>query len=113
MSRKTNQQFVEGITQQLDKSTELDEHSLDSLAAARQRALAAIPQKPSKNYYWIGGAITTSLLAALLWLTPSTTERAPKLDLAELEWLLESDDLQMLEDELPFYDWVEMEVEAG
>ena len=115
---KSKQQLVEKITDALDKSSELDKHDLDKLAQARQQALAAIPQNNrratrNKTMYWLGGAVAAGLTAIVLWVVPPINQRVPAPELAELEWLLESEDLHMLEDELQFYDWVESQVEAG
>ena len=121
MNREKQPQRQEAKTQQqivnaLNHSQEADADTLETMADIRQRALSAIPQKPSrKNVYWLGGAVAASLVAAFMFLinpniqTPNTTDVA----LADMEWLLENDELELIDNELEFYQWVNEELNSA
>jgi len=121
MNREKQPQRQEAKTQQqivnaLNHSLEADADTLQTMADIRQRALSAIPQKPSrKNVYWLGGAVAASLVAAFMFLinpniqTPNTTDVA----LADMEWLLENDELELIDNELEFYQWVNEELNSA
>ena len=109
---KTQQQIVNAI----NHSLEADADTLETMADIRQRALAAIPQKPArKNVYWLSAAVAASLIAAFVFLinpsiqTPNTTDAA----LADMEWLLENDELELIDNELEFYQWVNEELNSA
>ncbi|WP_075186395.1 hypothetical protein [Teredinibacter haidensis] len=98
----------------LDQSLrELTPDTLDALANARQKALAQVPQSNrSATNYWLSGAVCAALLAGVLVFTYPPKEKA--LDstpqLADLEWLMEKDELELMQADLQFYQWVDFEL---
>ncbi len=103
---------VADIVSNLDASADdLDKQTLDRLHLARQAALAKLEQKKRPvSLWWMSGAVTASFLAALLWFNSfENKEVAPQqIALDDFEWLLnDSADLDIVENELAFYDWAD------
>lgn len=116
------------ITRELDRSLECDPYELERLADIRAHALTALPadkrpadkrpanQKPRYKPWAFALATTAATLAvAVVMLYPDlpVPDNHPSQQpaLAELEWLVDDAELEMLETELEFYQWAAEEVE--
>lgn len=98
----------------LDQTLTLDDATQTRLATIRQRALAELPARGSKrpHTFWLmsaSGAVVCAVLAIMLLLP----RPHPNIDnrVAELEWLINDDDLPMLEAEFEFYEWADSELD--
>lgn len=119
---KSEDELTQMAKETLDKrAAEQDAELLDRLAAARRKALDAIPlneqpqnnhsqQKPSKTFaFYFTGAVTASVLAVLLYINMPGSEQTEEAQLVnDFEFLLNEDEaLDMLEHDLEFYVWLE------
>jgi hypothetical protein len=101
------------INQHMDGEVEnIDTELARELFAARQRALNAIPDKSRKQPWllplWLTGAMVGGfVLAAMFMLLPSPNHPAD--EFSALATIVSGDDLEMLEQELEFYVWLENE----
>jgi len=113
---KPQETLVQQIRERLDDSTQLDQSSLDRLADARRQALNSMPQQAAKHarrrIYWLSGAVTAGLVALVISIQMPRQAPNEPIELTELEWLLETDELEMLQRDLTFYQWAEEEAEA-
>jgi len=98
---------------------ELDAATRQSLVQARERALeSAAGAKLGLGWSWSlapGGALAAAALVAVLLI--AHRERPPdvgaQLATGDLEILLGSEDLAMLDDDMEFYSWLEDQPELG
>ena len=82
----------------------------DRLAVARRQALALIPEKSSSRHlgYYFGGAIAASVLAFIVYFTiPNQYSENEASVVSDFEALLESEEFDMLENDIDFYVWLE------
>lgn len=107
--RRTKRLFDESVAG-------LDAATRSRLTQARHRALA---QLPAKRHGWRLSLVPAGVLAAtalVAWLTvwqpaPVTDSTVPTAALGDLEILLGEQDLEMLDEELEFYGWLEEQPE--
>lgn len=92
------------------------------LQQARREALNALSTQTGKSswtfrpYLW-GGSLASVLLGFVLFFevyqfdhaSDHNAQQSTSLAQSELEWLIESDELEMLEQDLEFYYWLEAE----
>lgn len=122
LAKKREEQRLQGLAKRAldDSVAELDEVTLATLAAARQRALAAKPVAANpeseilvsgnKAGWLLGcGAIAAALLVAVLWqqqLSPGGTagQDAPELAVLDADEAWQVD--EELLDEMDFYAWL-------
>lgn len=108
-----NQNLKKRINQQLDKEVDKAEIELaEQFSAARQRALNSAHERRSRPLWpapaWLTGAVATLLiLATAVLLIPSRQMNSEHFD--SLVVFIENDDIEMLENELEFYIWLETE----
>ena len=101
------------INRFMDKKTrEIDGELSNEFAAARQRALEAIPVPKSGKIWsiptWLtGSAIAGFVLVAVWVLVPKQLQTNDDFD--ALIALTHSEDIEMLEEEMEFYMWLETE----
>jgi hypothetical protein len=93
----------------------LDAATRSRLTQARHRALDGLPQR---HMGWRSGLLPSGALAAtalVAWLVvlqrPPPQEAVRAAPLADLEILLGEEDLEMLDEELEFYGWLEEQPE--
>jgi hypothetical protein len=94
----------------------LDAATRSQLTQARYRALDEQAQQRDRR--WLAtlmpaGAVAATALVAWLvvWQPPPTTEVVQEAALGDLEILLGEEDLEMLDEELEFYGWLEEQPE--
>ena len=101
-----------------DSVAALDAATLSRLTQARYRALEEL--KPARRRGWQWSLVPAGTLAAtalVAWLTvwqapPATEDSGLQAEsLSDLELLLAEEDLEMLDEELDFYGWLEEQPE--
>ena len=108
--------FVEALD--AEKVT-ADEETLTRLQAVRYQALDSIPvRRPSaaRNWVWLSSTSVACLALVAVVTLYIGEQKAPnaRLTASELEWLLESDELDVVSQDFAFYDWVDAELnESG
>jgi|GEM_PF-4496982 len=102
------------VTSTLDQSLNHTRNSQSRLAEMRTQALAEIPKAPPqhKTVWLAAGSLATIVIAALLF-TPALLTQKDTSELAELEWLIDNNELDILEADLEFYQWAEGEMEGA
>jgi hypothetical protein len=99
-----------------DSVAALDGATRSRLTLARHRALdeQALP----RNRRWLSTLVPAGAAAAMafvawlvVWQPPPTTEVVQDASLGDLEILLGEEDLEMLDEELEFYGWLEQQPE--
>jgi hypothetical protein len=107
--QRTKDLFDDGVTG-------LDAATRSRLTRARHRALEEL--QPSKaRWRWsflpAGGVAAAAVLAVLLFVHPRPqTEAGPQASsIADLEILFSEEDLQMLDEDIEFYGWLEEQPE--
>ena len=124
MNDKHEKLILETVRQSLEDEPQKDSELLGiRLAEARRQALACIPQKQGKKnsgtrlFYYFGGAISASVLTLLIYigLPGTSTEQAEAVLVSDFEILLleDGDELEMLENDLDFYVWLETANDRG
>ena len=95
--------------------TAVDAATRSRLTQARYRALAELR---SRRSFWrtalapVGAAAALAVVAWLVvWQTPPTAGVVQEASLGDLEILLGEEDLEMLDEELEFYGWLEEQPE--
>lgn len=108
IERRTKRTFDASVTA-------VDAATLSQLTQARYRALDALP---SRRRGWrmalapVGAAAAVVLAAWLVvWQVPPTPGVVQDASLSDLEILLGEEDLEMLDEELEFYGWLEEQPE--
>lgn len=100
-----------------EKSASVDTALADRLLAARRQALANIPPENAyrKSVFYLTGAVTASLLAVLIYINlADVRQEDSSFLLSDFEILIEEgDELEMLENELDFYVWLESQVDES
>ena len=98
-----------------DSVAALDAATRSKLTQARHRALEE--QVSARDYGWRSSLVPAGTLAAtaivawlVVWQTPPTPTPTPDV-LPDLEILLGEEDLQMLDEEIEFYGWLEEQPE--
>ena len=106
--RQTKRVFDESVAA-------LDAGTRSRLTQARHRALEARAPRPDpwRRSFLQAGAVAATLLLAWLvvWQAPPATEPVQQTALPDLEILLGEEDLEMLDEELEFYGWLEEQPE--
>jgi hypothetical protein len=99
-----------------DSVAALDAATRSKLTQARYRALEQ--QESARDWNWrsslmpAGTVAATALVAFLvMWQPPTPNEAVQKAPLGDLEILLGEEDLEMLDEELEFYGWLEAQPE--
>jgi hypothetical protein len=112
MSDETNSDFERGTKRVFDASVAaLDAATRSQLTQARHRALTA--RDKVRDGLWRWSVVPAGALAAALalWLTvgqqPAPPDAMQSAALGDLEILLGDEDLEMLDEELEFYGWLE------
>ena len=118
MSDKENSGAFERRTKRIfdDSVAALDAATRSRLTQARHRALEErqVDRGRRASWWWLlpAGSIAA---AALVWLTvwhaPPPSETVQQTALGDLEILLGEEDLEMLDEELEFYGWLEQQPE--
>lgn len=126
MTAKNKQQLVDEQTllsaakHTLDESTNnLDQETLDRLAAIRFRAVASAGKGGSLGWRtasWLkpaGGFVTAAVLVAsvMLWSSNSVNEPEPVAVLEDIKLLTDSEDLEFYQN-LEFYQWLAVNEQA-
>jgi hypothetical protein len=108
LERRTKRAFDESVAG-------LDAATRSRLTQARHRALEELPQRRAS---WRSGLLPAGALAAtalVAWLVvvqpPPPQQAVREAPLADLEILLGEEDLEMLDEELEFYGWLEEQPE--
>jgi hypothetical protein len=94
----------------------LDGATRSQLTQARHRALDEVAHGRDRG--WLSALVPAGAAAALalvawfvVWQPPPTTEVVREAPLSDLEILLGEEDLEMLDEELEFYGWLEEQPE--
>jgi len=117
MSDETNATDFEQRTKHAfdDSVAALDGATRSRLTQARHRALEELPSQhraPWRALVPAGALAATALVAALfVWQRPQTQNPVRETALVDLEILLGEEDLEMLDEELEFYGWIEQQPE--
>ena len=108
------EQFVERSRALLDDSAgNLDGATLARLHAARNRAVGRAGRRLSGRFIWAGSALATAALLTLMVMPGrNTIPGADALPLDDLELIVSVDDPAQLE-ELEFYDWLAVNLDAS
>jgi hypothetical protein len=113
MSDETNSEFERRTKRAFDDSVGgLDAATRSQLTQARHRALEARQSARDGGWRWaLVPAGTVAAIALVVWFTvwqqPTTTDALQSAALGDLEILLSDEDLEMLDEELEFYGWLE------
>jgi hypothetical protein len=99
-----------------DSVAALDAATRSRLTQARHRALAertSVRDRGWRSALVPGGAVAATALVAWLvvWQSPPGGDAVPAESLSDLEILLGEEDLEMLDEELEFYGWLEEQPE--
>jgi len=100
-----------------ESTTALDAATRSRLTRARYRALEELAPASRRGWRWSlvpAGAVAAAALVAWLvvWQTPPTAETGLQVAaLGDLEILLGEEDLEMLDEEIDFYGWLEEQPE--
>jgi negative regulator of sigma E activity len=117
MSDEVNGSDFERRTKRVfdDSVAALDATTRSRLTQARHRALE---KRTSRDHGWRSwlmpaGAVTATALVAwfVVWQSPPANDAVQAAPLADLEILLGEEDLEMLDEELEFYGWLEEQPE--
>lgn len=109
---------VDSFVQALDEeNASVDELTLARLQSIRQSALNKRPARKKQISSWgvwgLSGASFASLVLAvflsLSWNTPNSSNVESMAH--DFEWLLNADELELVSEDLAFYDWLEAELE--
>jgi hypothetical protein len=105
--RETKRMFDESVAG-------LDAATRSRLTRARHRALEEL--KPKRSYHWRftlvpAGTLAAVALVAFLVIQTRPPEPPPADSLGDLEILLAEEDLEMLDEDLDFYGWLEEQPE--
>ena len=99
-----------------DSVAALDSATRSKLTQARHRALEE--QASARDYGWRSSLVPAGTLAAtaivawlVVWQAPTPTPDVSNAALPDLEILLGEEDLQMLDEEIEFYGWLEEQPE--
>jgi hypothetical protein len=99
-----------------DSVAALDGATRSRLTQARHRALDE--HAPGRDRRWLATLVPAGTAAAavfvawfVVWQQPTTTEVVQDAQLVDLEILLGEEDLEMLDEELEFYGWLEEQPE--
>jgi negative regulator of sigma E activity len=99
-----------------DSVAALDAATRSRLTQARHRALDEPPRERDRR--WLAALVPAGAAAAMaavawlvVWQPPPTTEVVQEAQLGDLEILLGEEDLEMLDEELEFYGWLEEQPE--
>jgi hypothetical protein len=118
MSDENNaSRFEQNTKRVFDESvTALDAATRSRLTQARYRALEELGPKRRRGWQWsLAPAGTLAAAALVVWLTigqvPPPAEDLQGTSLGDLELLLAEEDLEMLDEELDFYGWLEQQPE--
>jgi hypothetical protein len=114
--KDTNGNFERRTKRVFDDSVAaLDAATRSKLTQARYRALE---QQSARDWSWrsslvpAGTVAATALVAFLvMWQPPPQNDAVQKAPLGDLEILLGEEDLEMLDEELEFYGWLEAQPE--
>jgi hypothetical protein len=113
MSDETNSEFERRTKRAFDDSVAgMDAATRSQLTQARHRALEARQSARDGGWRWaLVPAGTVAAIALVVWFTvwqqPTTTDVVQSAALSDLEILLSDEDLEMLDEELEFYGWLE------
>jgi hypothetical protein len=118
MSDEKHERFEQSTKRVFDESVAaLDAATRSRLTQARHRALAQL-KSPARSWQWSLAPVGVGTLAAaalVVWFTigqpPPATEDLRGTSLNDLELLLAEEDLEMLDEELDFYGWLEEQPE--
>lgn len=104
------------ICSALDQTLTLNDTTLTRLADIRQQALAELPAQDCNRprNLWIisaSGVAVCAVLAIVLLLPPP--HRNIDQRVTELEWLINNEDLTMMEAEFEFYEWAVSEMDSS
>ena len=100
-----------------DSVENLDQETVDRLAAIRLQALAAASSRRSRRSSWLmpaGGFVTAAALVAavLLWTSgPTVNESAPVALIEDINILTDSEEIDFYQD-LEFYQWLAINEQA-
>lgn len=117
MSERDERSFEERTKQTFDASVAgLDAATRSRLNRARQRALEELAAPRSRGWQWTlvpAGALAAAAVVALLvvWQQPPPVSDVQVATLGDLEILLGEEDLEMLDEEIDFYGWLEEQPE--
>lgn len=112
LARPGDEEFAARVAARLRESARsLDAPTRSKLNRARQAALEELTPRPAwRRSPWLTGAVTAAVaVVAFMVLQPATQDpgrvAVASLDVPDLELLMASEDLDMLED-LEFYTWL-------
>ncbi len=117
MSSDRDSNFTDKVREGLDMGVEDDNKALqDKFSDMRRAALNEIPEKKSSNFWSLtvpaAGIIASAMVFVFVMTFQSPSENLD-FSLSNLDVLLESEDLDMLEiHDLEFYVWLERELDA-
>jgi hypothetical protein len=99
-----------------DSVAALDAATRSRLTQARYRALEEAKAVRHRGWRWLlvpAGAIAATALVVwfTVWQVPPATDTVASAPLGDLEILLGEEDLEMLDEELEFYGWLEEQPE--
>jgi hypothetical protein len=99
-----------------DSVAALDAATRSRLTQARYKALGSRSTVPARDWRWaLAPAGTVAAAALVVWLTvwqaPPASDAVRTTSLGDLEILLGEEDLEMLDEELEFYGWLEEQPE--
>lgn len=109
---------IDSFVQTLDEeNASADELTLARLQSIRHSALSKLPARKKQISSWgvwgLSGASFASLVFAvflsLSWNTPNSSNVESIAH--DFEWLLSADELELVSEDLAFYDWLEAELE--
>jgi hypothetical protein len=117
--RELELELEERTKQVFDRSlSEIDAATRSRLTQARYRALQELAPAGARRSSWhwsfapAGALAAAALVALLLWQTePATEPTLQAVAAADLEILLAEEELEMLDEELEFYAWLEEQPE--
>jgi hypothetical protein len=120
MSDDANNSDFERHTKRVfdDSVAALDAATRSRLTQARHRALGEAKVGRTRGWRWsLVPAGTLAAMALVVWFTvweaPPATDAVASAPLDDLEILLGDEDLEMLDEELEFYGWLEEQPEFG
>ncbi len=117
MSDKENSGDFERRTKRIfdDSVAALDAATRSRLTQARHRALEERQVVRGRHASWwllpAGSIAAAALVWLTLWQAPAPSETVQQTALGDLEILLGEEDLEMLDEELEFYGWLEQQPE--
>lgn len=118
MSKNDTEMNMQDLVGRLEESSqELDDVVLERLAQGRREALRAIPEQPRSRFTLFpfagAGALAISMVVALVYFDSKTlTDESdtPSPDVAAFELLADDDLLDLLQDELDFYEFADEQI---